>query len=137
MLLIGFQFMSPSWCDAFALIIMFSRRHRHRVVFSFYCSYCSLSEFSILFHFFFLAVICFSLSLSLYALLTNIGHPLRIWPITPQYTRITNYFHQKRAQTNERTKEKKSPIEENELYCNTFTHGRASNIRHVSCCFVF
>lgn len=58
MLLIGFQFMSPSWCDAFALIIMFSRRRHRRFLLLLLLLFIFKFSFFLLF---FLAVICFPL----------------------------------------------------------------------------
>lgn len=139
-LLIGFQFMSPSWCDAFALIIICSVVVIVIVVFFFYCSalFAAFKFQFFIFHFFFLAVICFPLFISF---LTNIGHPLRIWPITPVHTRITNYFHQKRARTNERTNERSNTKNHlsKKMSCTAtlFFTMAISNIRHVSRCFVF
>lgn len=128
MLFIGFQFMSPSWCDAFALITAFSRRRSLLLL---------LLLFIFKFRFISLLFPRRHLFSSLYSVLTNIGHPLCIWPITPVHAHYKLFSSKARTfeWTIEQTK-KKSPNEENEVYCNTFTMA-ISSIRHVSCCFGF
>lgn len=105
------------------------------VVFFFYYSYCSFSN-SALFHFFSSPSFVFFSFFS--SFLTNIGHPLWSWPITPVHAHYKLF--PSKARTNERMSDRmneKSPIEEYELQCNTSFTMAISNIRHVSCCFVF
>lgn len=77
---------------------------------------------------------------SVSALITNIGHPLWVWPITPVHAHY-KLFPSNRSRTNEWTKnlKKKSPIEEEKkMICSVIVSTvEISNIRHVSCCFVF
>lgn len=75
------------------------------VVFSFYYSHCSFSN-SVLFHFFFLTVICFSSVFFVVLSLTNVDHPLWIWPITPVHAHYKLF--PSKTRTNEWTKNHRS-----------------------------